>query len=113
MDSFFTKFKTFQNIKLYIDAKDKEKILESKQEIKDYLLGYFKELKNYMDMQAKNKITEEQILEYFRNHPDIRAEFKAKLDYELDHVKKHAPHIVSSWKYYQEFEKMCKLAEQV
>ncbi|EFR5254122.1 DUF2972 domain-containing protein, partial [Campylobacter jejuni] len=30
------------------------------------------------------------------------------LDIGLSHIKQHRPDIVASWKYYQEFEKMCK-----
>ncbi|EJP9032980.1 DUF2972 domain-containing protein, partial [Campylobacter jejuni] len=33
---------------------------------------------------------------------------KELLDYELQHIKQHRPDIVASWKYYQEFERMCK-----
>ncbi|EAL7903510.1 DUF2972 domain-containing protein, partial [Campylobacter jejuni] len=34
------------------------------------------------------------------------------LDKELVHIKQHRPDIVASWKYYQEFEKMCKELDQ-
>ncbi|MBK1973981.1 DUF2972 domain-containing protein, partial [Campylobacter sp. TTU-622] len=39
---------------------------------------------------------------------DILKKYKIKLDDELSHIKQHHPNIVASWKYYQEFEKMCK-----
>ncbi|EAJ4919194.1 TPA: DUF2972 domain-containing protein, partial [Campylobacter jejuni] len=37
-----------------------------------------------------------------------RVKLKNILDKELVHIKQHRPDIVASWKYYQEFEKMCK-----
>ncbi|ECL0278544.1 DUF2972 domain-containing protein, partial [Campylobacter jejuni] len=37
-----------------------------------------------------------------------RIKIKNILKSHLLHIKQHRPDIVASWKYYQEFEKMCK-----
>ncbi|EAI4952488.1 DUF2972 domain-containing protein, partial [Campylobacter jejuni] len=42
------------------------------------------------------------------NNKNARVSAKNILDEELVYIKQHRPDIVASWKYYQEFEKMCK-----
>ncbi|EIM1029711.1 DUF2972 domain-containing protein, partial [Campylobacter coli] len=56
----------------------------------------------------KKKIKERDILSFLREHNFYRYQLKNILDYELQHIKQYRPDIVASWKYYQEFEKMCK-----
>ncbi|HEB8232007.1 TPA: DUF2972 domain-containing protein, partial [Campylobacter jejuni] len=51
---------------------------------------------------------EKYILHYFKNNIKDRQILKQILDKELFHIKQHRPDIVASWKYYQEFEKICK-----
>ncbi|MFG6702868.1 DUF2972 domain-containing protein, partial [Campylobacter coli] len=45
---------------------------------------------------------------YLKENKELRVKLKNILDKELVHIKQHRPDIVASWKYYQEFEKMCK-----
>ncbi|ELW3279790.1 DUF2972 domain-containing protein, partial [Campylobacter jejuni] len=51
---------------------------------------------------------EEDILEYFKKNKDLAFKLKNILDEDYDHIKQYRPDIVASWKYYQEFEKMCQ-----
>ncbi|WP_275583319.1 DUF2972 domain-containing protein [Campylobacter molothri] len=43
-----------------------------------------------------------------KQNRDIAFAFKNKFDKDYVHIKQHRPDIVASWKYYQEFEKMCE-----
>ncbi|EOA2510769.1 DUF2972 domain-containing protein, partial [Campylobacter upsaliensis] len=47
-------------------------------------------------------------LEYFKNNANLALQFKALLDKELIHIKQTRPDIIASWKYYEEFEKICE-----
>ncbi|EOH2345428.1 DUF2972 domain-containing protein, partial [Campylobacter jejuni] len=55
-----------------------------------------------------NLLSKEKCIDYLKNKKEIRKKLKKILDEELVHIKQHRPDIVASWKYYQEFEKMCK-----
>ncbi|EAI3364580.1 DUF2972 domain-containing protein, partial [Campylobacter jejuni] len=60
------------------------------------------------DLKAKCLICENQILAYLKNNQTLMRQWKKIFDQELICIKQHHPNIVASWKYYQEFEKMCK-----
>ena len=51
---------------------------------------------------------EAKVLEYLRDDKSLRNEIYEKLKKELVHIKANRPDIVESWKYYQEFERMCE-----
>lgn len=53
------------------------------------------------------KVSEDSYLNYLISK-NYLTELKKNLDYELQHIIQHRPDIVASWKYYQEFEKICK-----
>ncbi|MBZ7969354.1 DUF2972 domain-containing protein, partial [Campylobacter molothri] len=50
----------------------------------------------------------EDVLRHLRNNSSARISAKNILDKELIYIKQYCPDIVASWKYYQEFEKMCE-----
>ncbi|EAJ5955222.1 DUF2972 domain-containing protein, partial [Campylobacter jejuni] len=54
------------------------------------------------------KVTEIDILEWIKQDQDLILSLKEMFERELICIKQHRPDIVASWKYYQEFEKMCK-----
>ncbi|HFN3234323.1 TPA: DUF2972 domain-containing protein, partial [Campylobacter jejuni] len=61
------------------------------------------------NIEKKKKIDECNLLYFLQNNPALRKKFKQRLDNDhLPYIKQHRPDIVASWKYYQEFEKMCK-----
>ncbi len=78
------------------------------QEVKDYLLKFIPRLQQQKEIEDKKQITELQVLEYFKEHKDLRMQFKQVLDEHLAYIKSLRPDIVESWKYYQEFERMCE-----
>ncbi|MBZ7949878.1 DUF2972 domain-containing protein [Campylobacter molothri] len=61
----------------------------------------------YINERKKLK-TERDILSFMKQNRDIAFAFKNKFDKDYVHIKQHRPDIVASWKYYQEFEKMCE-----
>ncbi|MFH5321121.1 DUF2972 domain-containing protein, partial [Campylobacter jejuni] len=74
----------------------------------EYLSLFLIELEKKVENEQSKKINEMNILEYLKQDCESRIELKKILDEELIHIKQHRPDIVASWKYYQEFEKMCK-----
>ncbi len=47
------------------------------------------------------------MLEYLKEHKDLRKIYQTYFEKEFVHIKQVRPDIVESWKYYQEFERMC------
>ncbi|EOI3021679.1 DUF2972 domain-containing protein, partial [Campylobacter jejuni] len=54
------------------------------------------------------KIKESDILNCCLYNKQIRTKLRYIIDKEIIYLKQHHPDIVASWRYYQEFEKMCK-----
>ncbi|MBW1429965.1 hypothetical protein AT913_07700 [Campylobacter jejuni] len=76
--------------------------------IQSYLEEFISKMKVKFDLKAKCLICENQILAYLKNNQTLMRQWKKIFDQELIDIKQHRPDIVASWKYYQEFEKMCK-----
>ncbi|MBK1972453.1 DUF2972 domain-containing protein, partial [Campylobacter sp. TTU_617] len=100
----------YENLGIYIDENDFKILKEHKElfeEVKNYLLKFSIFLKEQIEFKEANFINEKDILNYLKENKDLRIYLKNILDYELTHIKEHRPDIIASWKYYQEFEKMC------
>ncbi|EIE1777948.1 DUF2972 domain-containing protein, partial [Campylobacter jejuni] len=54
------------------------------------------------------KIKETNIINFMKGDKKIRLKCKKVFDEHLLFIKQHRSDIVASWKYYQEFEKMCE-----
>lgn len=72
-------------------------------------------LHSYMDSFEQNEknikaklYDERQILEYFKERKDLALKFKESLDRCYKHIKEKYPHYVKKWKFYKEFENLCK-----
>ncbi|MDE5925147.1 MAG: DUF2972 domain-containing protein [Helicobacter sp.] len=100
----------YNGIIICIASKDWEILKQDSktlQEVRSYLLKFIPRLQQQKEIEDKKKITELQVLDYLREHKDLRIQFKQVLDEHLAYIKSVRPDIVESWKYYQEFEKMC------
>ena len=75
--------------------------------VKAYMVRFLDELKKRIDYIQRNNKHENDVLEIFRGDRELCREFKTMLDKELIHIKAHRPDIIASWKYYQEFERIC------
>lgn len=92
---------------------DKEKLLSNKS-LLNKTQFYIKELvkavlEHIDDVNATRKqITEKDVLEYFKTHKEQRELMKTIMAQHLMILKQIAPNIINSWKYYNEFETLCK-----
>ena len=85
----------------FLNHKDYKKII-------NYLSNFLNELKKITDYTEKTMMKEEEVLNYLKENKNAREKLKNILDKDLVHIKQTRPDIVSSWKYYQEFEKLFK-----
>ncbi|TDJ81182.1 DUF2972 domain-containing protein [Campylobacter volucris] len=92
-------------IKLYFKIKNDPKLFK---DLKNYVTCFLNELENRINKIENGKVDEKHLLEFFIRNKDIRNNFYKLVHNELIHIKQHRPDIVASWKYYQEFEKMCE-----
>ena len=90
------------------DLKALQEDKETLDKVKTYMQDFLIELQKRTDYIQRNKKHENDVLEIFRGDRDLCKKFKTMLDKELIHIKTHRPDIVDSWKYYKEFEKICK-----
>ncbi|MBK1964522.1 DUF2972 domain-containing protein, partial [Campylobacter novaezeelandiae] len=88
------------------------KALENNHYLKNievYLNKLILAVKDQKQIEDKKRISEERLLEYFKKNKEMALKFKKILDEEhLPYIKEQRPDIVKSWKYYKEFERMCK-----
>lgn len=76
--------------------------------LKNYMLNFTHILNQKINYLNSNLLNETDCINYLKNNKELRIKLKQILDNELIHIKKHRPDIVASWRYYQEFEKMCE-----
>ena len=102
---------TLDKVLILISQKDLDKLrLDSEiyQRTKKYLQELIKEVMNQYNLENQKRLTEEDVLRFMRENQEAREKFKIILDKHLSLIKQMRPDIVESWKYYQEFERMCK-----
>ncbi|EAI7223953.1 DUF2972 domain-containing protein [Campylobacter coli] len=80
--------------------------------IKHYLEDFLIALKGKVDFDLKNRKNEIDVLDYMKKNDELLNKLRKILSKELVHIKQHRPDIVASWKYYQEFEKICKKIDE-
>lgn len=98
---------------IYISIDDKEFNLLKKDttlflKVKDYIKDFILALEKKIDEIENSKINENDVLNYIKKDKELMREVKKIFDQEYETIKQHRPDIVASWKYYQEFEKMCE-----
>ncbi|PZT48051.1 hypothetical protein B6S12_05745 [Helicobacter valdiviensis] len=101
----------FDNVVCVCEERDYE-ILQNNtilfDEVKNFLYSYVEQMYKQDKIEKKKKFTEEDILQYLKNNTEVAAKFYRVIEKDLTHIKQHRPDIVASWKYYQEFLKICK-----
>ncbi|MCH5323316.1 MAG: DUF2972 domain-containing protein [Helicobacter sp.] len=103
--------KTSNQIGVYIPQQDLEDFrsdTEIYQATCNYLKDFIEKLEARMELEDKKALKIDDVMEYFRKEPLARKHIKSLLDEEVAIINKYRPDIVTSWKYYQEFEKMCE-----
>ena len=75
-------------------------------------MKYIQELKKYIDDVKKDLIYEKDILKFLKHNPTLSLKLNKIIKKDIEEIKIHHPDIIASWKYYQEFEKMCEELEK-
>ncbi|HEE9004041.1 TPA: DUF2972 domain-containing protein, partial [Campylobacter jejuni] len=96
------KNKLFDKISINIQTSNWQ-IIQNNEILIDKLKKYFKEfmivLEEKVNERKNNLVTEEDVLNFLKEHKDIRDKLKNILDYELQHIKENRPDIIDSWEY--------------
>ncbi|EAM0267753.1 TPA: DUF2972 domain-containing protein, partial [Campylobacter jejuni] len=74
----------------------------------EYINKFLISLKKRINVEKNKEVKVGDVLDYFKKNISVAKSYKDILDEELVYIKQHRPDIVASWKYYQEFERMCK-----
>ncbi|AWI34848.1 DUF2972 domain-containing protein [Helicobacter apodemus] len=98
------------NLVLYVKQEEFRVLMENKtllRLLQEYFEKYFSALRGYIKNIQDNLFSEQDILNYFKNHPKLALEFKKQVQGDIEIIKSQSPHIIDSWKYYQEFLRIC------
>ncbi|ELL5036514.1 DUF2972 domain-containing protein, partial [Campylobacter coli] len=108
---FFDKPLKYENLGIFLKPQEFERLKQDSKLFdvtKRYLNNFIEALEERIDLEKAKLFKEKDVLNYLKENKELRVKLKNILDKELVHIKQHRPDIVASWKYYQEFEKMCK-----
>ncbi|MCR6594029.1 DUF2972 domain-containing protein, partial [Campylobacter insulaenigrae] len=95
-------------LSIHIIKYDVEFIVKYKKEILDKIYFFINLIKSKYEYLENDKIHESHIINFLRINNSPRNFFRNMINEEFYYIKQHRPDIVASWKYYQEFEKMCE-----
>ncbi|HGK7363067.1 TPA: DUF2972 domain-containing protein [Campylobacter jejuni] len=108
---FFDKPLKYENLGIFLKPQELERLRQDSKlfdATKRYLNNFIEALEERIELEKAKLFKEKDVLNYLKENKELRIKLKNILDKELVHIKQHRPDIVASWKYYQEFEKMCK-----
>lgn len=108
---FFDKPLKYENLGIFLKPQEFGRLKQDSKLFdvtKRYLNNFIEALEERIDLEKAKLFKEKDVLNYLKENKELRVKLKNILDKELVHIKQHRPDIVASWKYYQEFEKMCK-----
>ncbi|WP_234740345.1 DUF2972 domain-containing protein, partial [Campylobacter jejuni] len=106
---------TYENLGIFLKPQEFGRLKQDSKLFdvtKRYLNNFIEALEERIDLEKAKLFKEKDVLNYLKENKELRVKLKNILDKELVHIKQHRPDIVASWKYYQEFEKMCKELDQ-
>ncbi|ELZ6292363.1 DUF2972 domain-containing protein, partial [Campylobacter jejuni] len=107
---FFDKPLKYENLGIFLKPQEFGRLKQDSKLFdvtKRYLNNFIEALEERIDLEKAKLFKEKDVLNYLKENKELRVKLKNILDKELVHIKQHRPDIVASWKYYQEFEKMC------
>ncbi|EKK0586188.1 DUF2972 domain-containing protein, partial [Campylobacter upsaliensis] len=96
---------------IYILKSDYKELLKDSElyeKTSHYIQNFYDKLLERIKLEDELMLKPEDILEHLKKDEACRKELKEVLDYESKDLKATRPDIVNSWKYYNEFEKMCE-----
>ncbi len=101
-----------KRIYIYTQKENLDKITLNKTHIKEKLQAFIDKFKEGLDLEYKvHKTNEKALIEFFKDHKDLRDIFHHILQKESSFIQEIRPDIVALWKYCLEFEKMYKELE--
>ena len=102
------------NIFVLIEKNKEDYFFKNKnlKNIKLFIVKYIQELKKYIDDVKKDLICEKDILKFLKHNPTLSLKLNKIIKKDIEEIKIHHSDIIASWKYYQEFEKMCEELEK-
>ncbi|MCX2717423.1 DUF2972 domain-containing protein [Helicobacter sp. MIT 21-1697] len=101
----------YERIIVCIEKKDFEILKQDTktcEQIKTYLLTFIPRLEEQRKIEEAKRFGEKDILEYLKLHKDLCLKAKEVFDSHLTFLKSVRPDIIESWKYYQEFLRICE-----
>ncbi|EAL7534943.1 DUF2972 domain-containing protein, partial [Campylobacter jejuni] len=96
---------------VYIDKNDFKQLEQNNllfSTIKHYLYDFLYQIKITIDETESKMMKEKDVIDYFIKNKSLIYTFFNIFENELNHLKQTHPHIIDSWKYYKEFEKIYK-----
>ncbi|EOJ2017540.1 DUF2972 domain-containing protein, partial [Campylobacter jejuni subsp. jejuni] len=96
------------DLKCLVSLEDYKNFINYTDDIKRFVFKLFNLIEDRIAIERSRQISEQDIILFLLNRKIPARVFKDKIDYEIGYIKQHRPDIVASWKYYQEFEQMCK-----
>ncbi len=108
---FFDRPLKYENLGIFLKPQEFERLKQDSKLFdvtKRYLNNFIEALEERIELEKAKLFKEKDVLNYLKENKELRVKLKNILDKELVHIKQHRPDIVESWKYYQEFEQMCK-----
>ncbi|MEB2806953.1 DUF2972 domain-containing protein [Campylobacter upsaliensis] len=100
-----------ENLLVILEKEHYEKLINrvDYRDILNYLDKLLKTIQQVVRQEIEKEVSVWDVLNYFKENMAEREDFYKILDKELAIIKTHRPDIVASWKYYEEFEKICEL----
>ncbi|HEB9289791.1 TPA: DUF2972 domain-containing protein, partial [Campylobacter coli] len=96
------------DLKCLVDIEDYKNFVDHIDSIKRFVFKILNLIEDRIAIERNRQISEQDIILFLSHIKTSRRIFRNKINDEIRSIKQYRPDIVASWKYYQEFEKMCK-----
>lgn len=96
-----------EKLRVYIKNQDLDKLSTNLPFVQSEVKETLDTILDIVATRRANNLSEKDVLEYFKLNPQVARDFKAIFDEEYQILKRERPELIESWKYYQEFERLC------
>lgn len=101
-----------EKLRVYIKNQDLDKVSANLSFVQSEVKETLDTILDIVATRRANNLSEKDVLEYFKLNPQVARDFKAIFDEEYQILKQEKPELIESWKYYQEFERLCNAQYQ-
>ena len=81
------------------------------EDLKSYFYNFNNALCQKLSQEKHIRIKEQEFIDIYKQNNFRMQKLREMINYEITDIKQRRPDIIASWKYCQEFEKMCKELE--